>query len=47
MENRAKEQESLQTFALHHKTKEPIPTAICTIIKDKALFGHGLFVAAQ
>jgi len=47
MENRAKESESLQTFARHHETQEIIPNDLLDTLKEKSQFWKWYFLARQ
>lgn len=47
LEEWARDPKTLQSFAIHYQTKQPIPLALAQKLRDAEEFGNGLFVRQQ
>jgi thimet oligopeptidase len=47
LEEWARDPKTLQSFAIHYQTKQPIPMALAQKLRDAEEFGNGMFVRGQ
>jgi thimet oligopeptidase len=47
LEEWARDPKTLQSFAIHYQTKQPIPLALAQKLRDAEEFGNGMFVRSQ